>query len=105
LSLGSIASTAAAGAIGSAVSGQAAKVIPGEVGQGVAQVIGSIAGGAVGNGIANRARTRARGQQNIIDGERQALLQDADSAVTTYRTRGRGQRLGGNNGISNLTNE
>ncbi len=111
LSLGSIASTAAAGAIGSAVSGQAANMIPGEIGQGVAQVLGTVAGGAVGNRIYNRAKTRARGQQNRINEEQQALLQpnSDDTAVSTLsasRARrdtvtaahrvGRGQRLGGN---------
>jgi hypothetical protein len=94
-------------------------MIPGEIGQGVAQVLGTVAGGAVGNRIYNRAKTRARGQQNRINEEQQALLQpnSDDTAVSTLsasRARrdtvtaahrvGRGQRLGGNTGISNITN-
>ena len=78
----------------------------GEIGQGLAQVLGTVAGGAVANRIYNRAKTRARGQQNRINEEQQASLQPDDTAVTTLsaRSRGTGQRLGGNTGIRNITN-
>jgi len=83
-----------------------------DIGNFASGVVGSLAGGVGGaiGGSLSRSRTQARTrqQQNRIAQEQQALLEPDDAAISSLsasRMRGRGQRLRGQTGISNITNQ
>ena len=100
------------GAVGGAVSGAINSLLPdSEISHLVSNVAGGVVGGAAAPRIVSRFRARARGQQNRVNEEQQALLRpnSDDSAVSSLsasrpRSRGQGQRLGGSTGISSITN-
>ena len=82
-----------AGGVGTAVSIGVTSLLPeSEIRDTATDIISGAVGGIAAGKVMSRVKARAAQQRNRVTEERQALL-------------GRGERLGGNPGISNLTNE